>query len=189
MPSRVIASSTCHNIQNRSKPILIRLLPRASLPTGYATLPQAKPYSLVGWAQASADFVWYLLTWRVYGAFVPTLDRELYRLKVEANTNTRVACDDEGFKFVTQEQLFQTFGNHVANLLVGHYGVVPPKAMVDNTTNSGKSPQKKTVEDRLDAMDDRLTALLSTQEELTAAVIALSTLTKRKSALEAERKV
>ena len=150
-------------------------------------LPHAKPIPLVAWITDACDFVWYLLTWRYYGTFVPTLERELYRLMMEANSNTRVACDDDGFKFVTQEQLIQLFGEKVTNFLVGHYGVCPPKAMVDDAKNSPTSKAlKKTVEERLDGMDDRLTALLSTQEELTAAVIALSTLTKRRSALDSK---
>jgi len=71
-----------------------------------------------------ADALWYALTGRVNGAFLPLMYRKLKRL---ASTGTAVQCvAGRATHEFSQAQLAEYFGARSANFIVDRYGVLPP---------------------------------------------------------------
>lgn len=152
---------------------------RKSLPEGYARLPARHLSWTARRIHGMFDILWYMLTWRAYGGFVPQIERALRTLL------------REGCKEVSEEQLFEKLGHRAATRLMRIHGVVPPETEAEvelkladgngdgaDDTRRLKSPVGDATEKLLAAVeaavDARLLALSATQEELTAAVIDLS---------------
>jgi len=65
----------------------------------------------------SLGIVWYLLTWRDYGTFVPTMERHLLRL-------SKAMGDDSGMRTMfSEQQLAEEFGSKTAMYLINDFAV------------------------------------------------------------------